>query len=78
MKTKASKTFLAALAALVFFSAATLKSQAPQPASDSLLANLQTIQTANKALIEKQQKTLQTLDEMKAVADQLKTFGKRG
>jgi hypothetical protein len=55
-----------------------LNSQAPQPATSSPLAALQAIQAANKALIEKQQKTLQTLDEMKAAAEQIKILGKRG
>lgn len=65
--------------ALLFFSSASVNSQAPQLAAPgTLLSQLQAIQAANKALIEKQQKTLQSLDEMKAVADQLKVLGKRG
>ncbi len=66
------------LVALLFFSSANLNSQAPQPVSGSPLAALQAIQAGNKALIEKQQKTLQTLDEMKTTAEQLKVLGKRG
>lgn len=72
-----NRTFLTAAAALAFFSAASVRSQAPQPPG-STLAGLQQIQTANKAMIEKQQKTLETLDEMKTTAEQLKAFGKRG
>jgi cell shape-determining protein MreC len=71
--------FIPAAAALLFFSAASVNSQAPQaPSSGTLLSQLQAIQAANKALIEKQQKTLQTLDDIKAAADQLKVLGKRG
>jgi len=62
---------------LALFSATSVRSQAPQPPG-STLAGLQSIQRANKALIEKQQTTLETLDDLKAAADQLKAFGKRG
>lgn len=61
---------------LLFVSAA--KSQAPLPRGGSLLSQLQAIQAANKTLLDQQQKTLQTLDEMKAAAEQIKAFGKRG
>lgn len=74
-----TKSFiLSSFAAALFFLPASLNSQSPQPASSSPLVALQAIQAANKALIEKQQKTLQTLDEMKAAAEQIKILGKRG
>lgn len=72
-----NRTLLAAATALLFFSATSVRSQAPQ-LPGSTLTGLQSIQAANKAIIEKQQKTLETLDELKATADQLKAFGKRG
>lgn len=69
---------------LIFSIAATLvllmnsaQSQAPVAAS-SVAAQLQAIQAANKTLIEQQNKTLQTLDEMKQTAEQIKAFAKRG
>jgi hypothetical protein len=71
-------TSIAAIAGLFFFSAASVNSQAPQVSSRAVLADLQAIQASNKALIEKQQKTLETLDALKTAADQLKAFGKRG
>ncbi len=65
------------LFATVILAGATANSQAPSAAA-SLLSQLQAVQAANKVLIDQQQKTLQMLDEMKATAEQLKTFGKRG
>ena len=78
MKSTTLATAMVAAVALLFLSGPSLNSQAPQTASGTLLSQLQAIQTANKALIEKQQKTLQSLDEMKATAEQLKALGKRG
>ena len=66
------------VAALTFFSVASLNSQAPQVSPNTVLASLKAVQESNKALIEKQQKTLETLDALKAAADQLKALGKRG
>jgi hypothetical protein len=62
--------------ALLFLSAGVVKSQAPVTESD-VTASLQTMITANKALIEKQQKTLDGLDLLDQAAQELKTFTKR-
>jgi len=62
--------------ALLFFTAGVVKSQAPL--SGTLLTNLQTVVTANKALIDAQKKTLDGLDLLDQNAQQLKAFGKRG
>ena len=72
-----NRTQLSFTAALVFLTAGVGHSQAPQ-ASGTMLSNLQAIQATNRALIEKQQKTLQTLDELKSTAEQIKTLTKRG
>jgi hypothetical protein len=59
----------------LFLSAGAVQSQAPL--STSPAAALQDMVTANKALIEKQQKTLDLLDKLDEDAQQLKIFGKR-
>ena len=59
----------------LFLSAGAVQSQAPL--STSPAAALQDMVTANKALIEKQQKTLDLLDKLDQDAQQLKIFGKR-
>ncbi|GEM_PF-1843444 len=66
-------TFFAAF----FFLAGIANSQAPLAAPTSILGQLQTIQASNKALIGQQQKTLETIEQLKAAAEQMKTFGKR-
>jgi hypothetical protein len=53
-----------------------LNSQSPQPNKPPLTI-LQELKAANKALIEKQQATLQKLDELEKNASQLKIIGKR-
>ena len=53
------------------------RAQAPQQPATAL-TTLQSIQSANRALIEKQQKTLQTLEQIRATAEQIKVLGKRG
>lgn len=63
------------IAAVFFLGAAVLHSQTQTPKSP--LQTLQAIKTANTALIESQKKTLETLDEMKKTAEQIKVFGKR-
>ena len=71
-------SFIVKILALFFLLGASAHAQAPLPAGASVLAQLQAMQAANRALLEKQQKTLETLDEMKSIAEQLKTMGKRG
>ncbi len=67
-----------ALLPLVFLclSAGVVNSQAP--VSNSVISDLQDVITANKAVIDKQSKTLDVLDQMDQDAQQLKTFAKRG
>jgi len=60
----------------LFLSAGVVKSQAPL--SGSNLANLQDMITANKTLIDKQQKTLNALDQLNQDAQQVKIFARRG
>jgi hypothetical protein len=62
--------------AVLFLSAGTVKSQAPMTDSD-VASSLQTMISANKALIDKQQKTLDGLDQLGQAAQDLKTFAKR-
>ena len=62
--------------AVLFLSAGTVKSQAPMTDSD-VASSLQTMISANKALIDKQQKTLDALDALDQAAQDLKTFAKR-
>ncbi len=62
--------------ALLFLSAGAVKSQAPLTPSD-VTTSLQAMITANKALIDKQQKTLDSLDALDQAAQELKTFAKR-
>ena len=61
---------------LLCFCAATAQSQAPQ-LSGAMSTSLQGLLDANKALIEKQKKTLELLDKLDENAQQLKFFGKR-
>ena len=61
--------------AALFLSAGAVKSQAPL--TGTLSSNLEAIITANKTLIDKQQKTLDGLDQLEQNAEQLKAFGKR-
>jgi len=61
---------------LLVLSAGAVKSQAPL--SGSISSSLQALVTANKALIDKQQKTLDGLDQLGPNVEQLKTFSKRG
>jgi len=60
--------------ALLFLSAGVVKSQAPLM---DTVSSLETMETANKAVIDKQQKTLDMLDQLGQAAEQLKTFAKR-
>jgi len=62
--------------AILFLSAGAVKSQAPVTAS-GVASSLQDLITANKALIDKQQKTLDGLDQLDQTAQELKTFVKR-
>ena len=66
-------TFLAM--ALLFLSAGAVKSQAPD--TSSVVADLQALVTANKALIDQQTKTLDVLDKLDQDAQDVKTFTKR-
>jgi hypothetical protein len=63
--------------AILFLSAGAVKSQAPVTAA-GVASSLQDIITANKALIDKQQKTLDGLDQISKNAQELKDFVKRG
>ncbi len=63
------------LTTVLFFSAGVVKSQAPL--SDSVLSSLESMITSNKALLDSQAKTLDTLDQLDQSAQQLKIFGKR-
>lgn len=63
------------IVAAFFLGVAVLHSQVEAPKSP--LQTLQAIKTANAGLIESQKKTLETLDEMKKTADQIKVYGKR-
>jgi hypothetical protein len=62
--------------ALLFLSAGAVRSQAPVTASD-VATSLQSIQASNKALIDKQNTTLDALDKLDQAAQDLKTFAKR-
>lgn len=62
--------------ALLFLSAGAVKSQAPESDSD-VATSLQSMVTANKTLIDTQQKTLDMLDALDQTAQELKTFAKR-
>lgn len=70
------KKEIALLIATIFFLGATVLYSQTQ-AAKSPLQMLQAIKAANASLIESQKKTLETLDEMKKTADQIKVFGKR-
>jgi len=61
--------------AVLFLSAGVVKSQAPL--TGTVATSLEALVTANKALIQQQQKTLDGLDQLSQNAEQLKTFGKR-
>jgi cell shape-determining protein MreC len=61
---------------LLFLSAGAVKSQAPVTPSD-VASSLNGMVTANKTLIDKQQKTLDSLDQLDQAAQELKTFAKR-
>ena len=71
-----TKTITAVLAAIFLLSATCLHSQAPQ-SSRGILTTLQTIKAANQALIDKQQKTLQGLDDLQKSVEEIKIMGKR-
>jgi hypothetical protein len=60
---------------LLFFSAGVVKSQAPM--GGTIVTDLEALVTANKAILDKQQKTLDGLDKMDQDAQQLKMFVKR-
>jgi hypothetical protein len=60
---------------VLFLSAGVVKSQAP--VTGTVLSNLQGMEAANKAMIEKQEKTLQLLDQLGENARQLKIFAGR-
>jgi len=63
--------------AFLFLCAGAVRSQAP--VTDSGMAtSLQAIVGANKDTIDKQQKTLDALDQLDQDAQQLKAFAKRG
>jgi hypothetical protein len=59
----------------LFLSTGAVHSQAPL--TGTVASNLESMVTVNKALIEKQQKTLELLDKLDQDAQQLKIFGKR-
>ena len=69
-------TITAALATFLLFGTGRLHSQAPQ-SGKSTFAILQSIKAENQDHIEKQQKTLQGLDDLELNASQLKIMGKR-
>ena len=54
-----------------------VRSQAPG-VTGTVLTNLQGVQASNKTLLERQQKTLDLLDQLLQTCDQLRTFTKRG
>ena len=62
--------------AVLVFSAGAVRSQAPLTSS-GVASSLDAIVTANKALIDKQQKTLDALDQLDQAAQELKSFAKR-
>jgi hypothetical protein len=61
---------------VLFLSAGVVKSQAPVTDA-SVATSLQSIISANKTLIDTQQKTLDGLDALDKAAQDLKTFAKR-
>ncbi len=61
---------------LLFFTAGAVQSQAPE--TDSIVSQLEAMETANKAVIDQQEKTLDVLDKLGEDADQVKTLTKRG
>lgn len=72
------KTFSFLLLFVLFgLLAGNVHSQAPE-LTGTVLTNLQTLETANKALIDRQQKTLDLLDQLQQTSEQLKAFTKRG
>jgi hypothetical protein len=64
------------LVAAFFLTTGVVKSQAPM--TGTTLSSLQDMITGNKALLDAQKKTLDTLDQLDQDAQQLKIFGKRG
>jgi len=62
---------------ILILSAGVVKSQAPS-GDGSTASDLQALVSSNKDLIDKQQKTLQTLDQIDQAAQQLKIFASRG
>jgi hypothetical protein len=68
---------LSSLAAMILLSATPLNSQST-PATKSPAELLNQLKATNALLLEKQQKTLQTLDALSKEADQIKAFSKRG
>ena len=62
--------------AILIFTAGAVRSQAP--VTGGIAPSLQALIESNKGLIEKQKKTLDTLDALDQATQQLKTFGKRG
>ncbi len=69
------KHFLILPLALLIFTGTPLHSQAPL--ADRLTAGLAAMISTNKALLDAQKKTLDTLDQLDQTAQQLKIFGKR-
>jgi len=59
----------------LFLSAGVANSQAP--VTGAVVSNLEALVTGNKAVIEKQQKTLEVLDKLDQEAQQLKIFARR-
>jgi hypothetical protein len=62
--------------AIFFLSAGVVRSQAPVSESGVTTA-LQALEATNKATLDKQQKTLDALDQLDQAAQELKTFAKR-
>ena len=64
--------------AAFFLSGARLNSQAPLPGLKSPQELLIALKASNADLLQRQQKTLQKLDELKLQAEQLRIMSKRG
>ncbi len=71
-----SRTLSVAVAVLLLCAGTRLYSEVSSPEA-TVLATLQAMKAANQDMIDRQEKTLKALDELRAQAEQLKTFGKR-
>jgi len=71
-----ARAAIAIISGVLLLAGGRLYSQAPQ-ASSPVAAQLEAMKAANADLLQRQEKTLKVLDDMKTAADQIKMLGKR-